>query len=172
MLEKQGLDRLGALAIVTNAVLYGVAKAEIDLAGKPSVYSRTAIDRAVDFFLSSLKDHGISLRPAYSALEAVQGYMRTLTAAGLLEPSQFNVGGSGSEIEVETWDCPYGQAGLQGSHVGRIRGLCVYPWRNLSRCHSGELRTPQSLSSKASSRRCLSRLHKSVLTVPASQGAA
>jgi hypothetical protein len=109
-LEKQGLDRLGALAIVTNAVLYGVAKAEIDLAGKPSVYSRTAIDRAVDFFLSSLKDHGISLRPAYSALEAVQGYMRTLTAAGLLEPSQFNVGGSGSEIEVETWDCPYGQA--------------------------------------------------------------
>ncbi len=107
---EEGLDKFGSLLIVANAVLYGVAKAEIDLAGRPSVYSRRAIDRAVEFFLGGLKTHGIQLQPADTPLEAVHGYMDSLAAAGLVQPTQFNIAGCDSEVGVETWDCPYGQA--------------------------------------------------------------
>jgi hypothetical protein len=109
-MEKPGLDKFRSLVIVTNAVLYGVAKAEIDLAGRPSVYSRTAIDRAVEFFLEGLRTHGIELGPADTPLEAVHGYMDNLAAAGLVQPSQFDIREVGSELEIETWDCPYGLA--------------------------------------------------------------
>jgi len=98
------------LIIVTDAVLYGVAKGEVDLAGRPSVYLRTAIDRAVDFFLDGLHPCGTEMKPACSALDAVPSCMDNLAATGLVQPSQFNITGAGSEIEVETWGCPYGMA--------------------------------------------------------------
>jgi hypothetical protein len=40
---------MAALVIVINAVLYRLARADIDLAGKPSVYPRPSIHQRVDF---------------------------------------------------------------------------------------------------------------------------
>lgn len=137
-MEEHRLDKFGSLVIVTNAVLYGVAKAEIDLAGRPSVYSRTAIDRAVGFFLDGLKRHGIELEPADTPLQAVHGYMDSLAAAGLVRPDQFNITGSGSQVEVETWGCPYGLACKALISEG-YRDFACTRGATLVRRHSGKL---------------------------------
>lgn len=122
---KEQLDKQKVLAIVANATLYGLAKAEIDLTGRPSVYHRTALDRAVEFFLATLRNYGIELEPAASPLQAVHGYMEALAGSGLLDPHQFNVSGSGSEVEVETWDCPYGAACRALIHEGYEDFACT-----------------------------------------------
>lgn len=108
--EKEELDRMAALVIVINAVLYRLARADIDLAGNPSVYSRPSIHQLVDFLLNSLDRYTIEFGRAYTVLELVCGYVETLAPAGLPEPSAFTISGSASQPEGETWDCPCGLA--------------------------------------------------------------
>jgi hypothetical protein len=104
------MTREDMLMILVDSFAYGVVKAEQELMGRSSVYSRAVGAHLAKYWIESLKKHGIELKPNGSPFQAVQNYMEVLGSAGLVKPENFTVEDKGEEVSVVARLCPYAGA--------------------------------------------------------------
>ncbi len=96
--------------LLVDCFAYGVVKAEKQLMGNSTVYSRAVGDHLAQYWIDGLKKAGIVLKPANSPKEAVVTYIENLGASGLANPTQFTIEEQGSGLQVKAFKCPYGRA--------------------------------------------------------------
>jgi hypothetical protein len=104
------MNREEMLSLLVDCFAYGVVKAEKDLMGNSTVYSRKVGDYLAQYWIDGLKKAGIELKPSNSPKEAVTNYIENLGAAGLANPSQFVIEEQGTALQVKALKCPYGRA--------------------------------------------------------------
>jgi hypothetical protein len=105
-----GMTKEEMLTLLVDCFAYSVVKAEKQLMGNSTVYSRAVGDHLAQYWIDGLKKAGIDLPISATPKEAITNYLNNLGAAGLANPSSFTVKEEGDGVVATASKCPYGRA--------------------------------------------------------------